>query len=286
MARVSIAVLVLVLLALTLPLSAASKDSRADQHKGNTGRPAEPIKQQEAQVPLSVWQSTELALSKAIQTIKEQAVATEKQAEADQETWCSPSVKVNIALAIIGFGYLVFAGLQWNEISEQARIANKMLLLQFRPKLIIRNVVIDVADEIPRPPLFRDHHPVSGQFYISNTGGTEAKITEIGCWVEWSQILPMQRPYEGKHGFECSATALQPSQSIPWTFNSANDGKLMNARANDILSGMGNWALYVMGWVQYIDDLKTPRRTAFCRKYEFSKGRFLAVDDPDYEHQE
>lgn len=119
--------MLLVLLALTLPLNAASKDSRPDQHKGDTARPAEPIKKQETQVPLSVWQSTEIALTKAIAAIKQQAEAAEKQAESDKETWCSPSVLVNIALAVIGFGYLIFAGLQWNEISKQAKIANDTL---------------------------------------------------------------------------------------------------------------------------------------------------------------
>jgi hypothetical protein len=126
-ARLRRSAALLVLLALALPLSVASKDSRTNHHKGEAARPAEPIKQQEAQVPLSVWQSTESALSKAIQAIKQQAVATEKQAESDKETWRSPSVLVNIVLAVIGLGYLIFAGLQWKAINKQAKIANETL---------------------------------------------------------------------------------------------------------------------------------------------------------------
>jgi hypothetical protein len=117
----------LVPLVLALPLSVASKDSRTDQHKGEAVSPTEPIKQQEPQVPFSVWQSTESVLSESVQTIKQQAIAAEKQADSDKDTWCSPSVLVNIALVVIGFGYLIFAGLQWNEISKQARIANATL---------------------------------------------------------------------------------------------------------------------------------------------------------------
>ncbi len=128
MARLTRGISLLILLALALPLNAASKDSRADHHKSETAGPAEPIKQQESQVPLSVWQATETALSEAIQTVKQQSVAAEKQAETYKETWCSPSVLVNIALAIIGLGYLIFAGLQWKAIEKQATIAKDTLI--------------------------------------------------------------------------------------------------------------------------------------------------------------
>jgi transposase-like protein len=79
---------------------------------------------------------------------------------------------------------------------------------------------------------------------------------------------------------------LRPSESMPWTFNTLHDNKVMDASADHILTGRGNWAIYIMGWIEYLDDLKIPRRTAFCRKYEITKGRFFAVDDPDYEYQE
>jgi hypothetical protein len=51
----------------------------------------------------------------------------------------------------------------------------------------------------------------------------------------------------------------------------------------------GDWRLYVMGWIAYSDDLKIPRRTAFCcenRVASGSKGRFCIVDDNDYAHKE
>jgi hypothetical protein len=127
MARIRWSAGPLVLIALALPSSVASKDSRTNHHKGETARPAEPIKQQETQVPFSVWQSTEVALSEALQAIRQQYIAAEKQAETYKETWCSPSVLVNIALAVIGLGYLIFAGLQWTAINKQAKIANDTL---------------------------------------------------------------------------------------------------------------------------------------------------------------
>jgi hypothetical protein len=41
-----------------------------------------------------------------------------------------------------------------------------------------------------------------------------------------------------------------------------------------------------MGWINYADDLGFVRRTAFCRRFNPESGRFVAVDDPDYEHAE
>jgi hypothetical protein len=180
---------------------------------------------------------------------------------------------------------LFFTGGLWVTTILQWRIANKTLLLQFRPKLIVRNIVIDeMSNEIPRPPLIRDGSAVVGQFYISNIGETPAMITEVGCWVESSQILPMRRPYEGKDGIELqSPKILKPSESTPWRFDSIT---VMDSRARMIMASEAGWALYVMGWIGYLDDLKIPRRTAFCRKYDPMKARFVKVDDPDYEHQE
>ena len=43
--------------------------------------------------------------------------------------------------------------------------------------------------------------------------------------------------------------------------------------------------LWVLGWLEYSDDLGNPRRTAFCRDWSISTERFCPVkDDPDYEN--
>jgi hypothetical protein len=43
-------------------------------------------------------------------------------------------------------------------------------------------------------------------------------------------------------------------------------------------------AVYVVGYVIYIDNLGISRRTAFCRQLDYSTGRFAAVSDADYEY--
>lgn len=46
--------------------------------------------------------------------------------------------------------------------------------------------------------------------------------------------------------------------------------------------------IFFMGWIEYLDDNGTKRRTAFCREFLERGGsaRFYPVGDPDYEYEE
>ena len=159
----AIALSILVASALLLSAaSAAPKDPRTNQHKTEANPKTESVQQQQPQVPLSVWQATNTALSESIAAQKEQSVAAKKQAQAYKESWRSPSVIVDIALALVGAGYLFFMRLQW-------KVANKTLALQFRPKLIIRNMT---AFDNP----IVNASMITVWLMIVNTGGTRAKI--------------------------------------------------------------------------------------------------------------
>ena len=170
--------------------------------------------------------------------------------------------------------------------TRQAKVGEDTLILTQRPRLIVRNVVVKRSENtIPPRPLFERGMPVSGQFYISNIGGTPARIIEIGCWVEWYQgELPMERPYEGKEGCKLSApVVLQPSQSTPWPFTSE---QIMGDEANSVLLNNDRWGICVLGWVAYKDDAEIERRTAFCRRWSVDRQRFMPVADTDYQHEE
>jgi len=172
--------------------------------------------------------------------------------------------------------------------TRQAKVGEATLILTQRPRLIVRNVVVKRWENVvPQPgPLFERGMPIHGQLYISNVGGTPARIVEVGCWVEWVQgPLPMERPYETKNPYELShPIELQPSQSTPWPFSSE---EVMDTQTASLVTlNSNNWSIYVLGWIGYKDNAGIKRRTAFCRCWNFTKQRFLAVDDPDYEHEE
>jgi hypothetical protein len=182
---------------------------------------------------------------------------------------------------------------QSGEIRESIGVAYKGLILAQRPRLRIRNVEIT--------NLFNDtDNSFQGKFYIVNIGGTPARITNIGCWVEFlNEGLPMQRPYEGKNPTHQEITVrLRPGQSFIFTFHDDWKRDLWNLQ----LKRPTACILYVMGYIEYADDIEILRRTTFCREYRYPeifvaeqqevilgikrKGRFFPVEDPDYENEE
>jgi hypothetical protein len=179
---------------------------------------------------------------------------------------------------------------------ESADTARKALLLQFRPRIRVRNIVIQPIELIIGEPahdsILVQGYPVVGQFYIVNVGGTDATVIEVHAEVTWQYFnMPMKRPYEGKTGIVlCEPITLKSGQSIPWPFGSTsgidiNPGRIIRPE---------QWSestrrprrLYVLGFVVYADALGFERRTAFCRYLDPAIRRFVAVRDADYEHVE
>ena len=174
---------------------------------------------------------------------------------------------------------------------SEANAAQRMLVLTQRPKLRVRNVVVKYPVPNHRPPfrMFEAGQPITGQFYVANIGGTVARIVVGDCRVYWTrQGLPMERPYEGQEiENPLPPVKLEAGQSTLVPFYSR---QAMGPEGDDIRTFAAGWRLYVMGWIEYSDDLNNPRRTTFCREYRqvlhSSLGHFLPVDDPDYEHEE
>jgi hypothetical protein len=196
----------------------------------------------------------------------------------------------NFLLAIFTFGLyrstekLWKAGYNQMQITQESvDLARKELILTQRPILRVSTVIISrVVLHGEKPGLVAIGKPINIQFYISNVGGTPATITNIGCWRHNSASttpLPMERPYEGKSGNISIMQILNPGESIPITFTS----EPMNVDHQGVI--LGQYNVYVMGWIEYRDDLKINRRFNFCRKYDPVKGRFFPVADDDYENQ-
>lgn len=187
--------------------------------------------------------------------------------------------------------YAVIAGFQWRAIGEQAKVANRALLLAQRPKLRVRNVVVTLSDTV------RIGSPVRGQLYVENVGGSTASITEMGCWIAHIRgNLPMQRMYEGqdpsnpeilntikdRHGH----AQLRPGES--GTVSLLQSGTILEL---DYVTPATpephrTQRLYVYGWIHYSDAMGIVHRYAFCREFDTALERFVPVDNPDYEYAE
>jgi hypothetical protein len=188
--------------------------------------------------------------------------------------------------------FLIRESLQ--DTKATVKVSQETLILTHRPKLRVRNITITQNWATgQRSPLFREGQELIGHFYISNVGGTPAKIVESLCLVHPTKRgLPMNRPYEEMKANNPIAptTTLQPGEATQAKFG----GKL-GPEAKDISSFSDNWRLYVMGWVEYTDVSDIKRRTVFCREWRQPRGpdggindpRFFPVKgEPDYEHEE
>lgn len=173
-----------------------------------------------------------------------------------------------------------------NAAKSSATTAQKTLLTTQRPKLIVRNVVI----RAPNPPaiqggieLFHPRYEVNGQLYVVNVGGTVAITKECWCWgIAIKGELPMEPPYEGGTGYPLTRN-LRPGEPMPITFRNLKE---IGPEGPLIRQGSDGWGFYVIGWIEYADDLGLIRRTAFCRKWDADRRRLIAIDNPDYEHAE
>jgi len=174
--------------------------------------------------------------------------------------------------------------------AANADISAKTLVLTQRPRIVVRAFyfseirgvggITHVSNRIEAGSF------CTGQYYIENCGGTDARIREIYSEVYIAESLPMMRPYEGKEGSKEEKT-LRPGTSTFYLFGRMeplddSTAQALNVRREIIAARPKNF--YVLGWIGYTDDLGIYRMTAFCRRYDATKDRFVPVDDPDYEY--
>jgi len=187
----------------------------------------------------------------------------------------SPGNLPNVGLFFVGIGGIIAALLTLRAIRQE-------LVLTQRPRIYVRNLYFsEITGTHPISSGMQVGSSLIGQFYIVNNGGTAAHIREFYCDTRVEHYLPMKRPYEGKDGVKQRETIL-PGRSTPRTFSRIQP--LAESERVDIQQRRKD--LYVLGWIEYVDDLKIRRRMSFCRKYDFGKQRFVRVKDPDYEHSD
>jgi hypothetical protein len=177
----------------------------------------------------------------------------------------------------------------WKTTAKSIALSRDEFISSQRPKLRVRNVVFtgqSFNEGFGRPRM------PSGQFYVVNVGGTRAHIIDSLTMTSWCPTrLPMRRPYEGMDGNGAvPIQTLEPGEPGVGIFGS--DFTLTRGQWQEMGRPIGAGNLCVLGWVDYKDDRGFRRRTAFCREFRSveldapGEGRFVPVDDPDYEYEE
>ncbi len=183
--------------------------------------------------------------------------------------WKDPQWTIAFAAVLAA----VFAALAFWASRSQADAAHKMFLLAQRPKLIVRNVLVNDIGE----------QELTGKFYVVNVGGTDAYIGDIHSKFIVLDHLPVMPPYTENPNSQFS-TVIKPgcehlAEIAPLTLD-VSDFQNIHNQLDGVLVGK---SVYVMGYVTYQDRLKTFRRSIFCRRFDYRRRSFVREEHSDYD---
>jgi hypothetical protein len=181
-------------------------------------------------------------------------------------------------LAGIGFLQLLVFGWQGFQLKrtvtaakEATELANKEFISTHRPKIIVYglNFSGDVTGDQPVPISFR---------YV-NSGDSDAVVTGFGTRIiqladplvpadiefTHQEITPPIEVPSGMHGFRLTPDTIRPDTVVAGgTFETGST--------------------VCVGVVLYRDGNGTRRQTGFCRKFDFTSGRWVKMEDDEYEY--
>ena len=206
----------------------------------------------------------------------------------DPDWWM---IALTAGLVVVGAGQVWVLVRQTHIINDglaetrtATELTRKSLVLTQRPRLIVRNIVVEELGRLDRKspdPHLSD--VLNGRYYVANIGSTRGEIREVYAQLLITkEPLPMARPYEFISGTQVSDKSIEPGMSALVTIDPVT---LTPVQLHAIMGRETD--VYLLGFVLYSDGLGNLRRTAFCRKFDHKSRRFCAIDDdPDYEHAE
>lgn len=260
------------------PTPAPAKGSAGPQAQSNKSKQAATADQRgTANVPLVVH---------VLPTQKTQAEATQeaedREAEATNKRWSLIFSGLLVMFTVVLAVSTIFlykataktadaAKASADAAATSAKTAAADFVIGNRPKLVVRRIY------------FRDETTIA--YEVANIGGIEATIQSAKAATVVDR-LPSGDPDIG-----------EPYQLAPAMIHAGSKHEFMHMTNDEAFSfamGFGSAhgdtlqrpSIYFLGSVAYKDRLGISRRTAFCRRYDFERERFMPMEDPDpdYEH--
>jgi hypothetical protein len=162
----------------------------------------------------------------------------------------------------------------WRTTTQAIELAREEFIATHRPKLRVHSICLKELDTIP--DFTNGSPPITHQINcsINNIGGSSATITEISItFKRLNDPLPIpsySEPVFIKKSIACGESIAESCDVEAFVIDCNIERSL-----ND---------LYFLGYIDYLDNIRTIRRTAFCRRYIQETKRFIKVDDEDYEY--
>ncbi|HKX17753.1 MAG TPA: hypothetical protein VJT33_07080 [bacterium] len=221
--------------------------------------------------------------------------------------WPPTRWNTQVVIALVTTAYAVVSYFVLLAIKRQLDIADRHFLADHHGRLAVRYVSIEGSPN----EWFVKERPLKCRFTLVNEGLQAITIHSGGYWVCHYRELPMRPFYQRGDGWDAVANNLittrpEPDHPPDEPFNRLHPGRWTN------ISVQSTWKieepkvflaeehLYVVGWFLYHDNIAghvgppwdrrpatppgAPHRMVFCRRYDRRENRFVAVDNPDYEH--
>jgi hypothetical protein len=168
-------------------------------------------------------------------------------------------------------------------IQKQSNLMNKTLILQYRPKLIIRNAISKgFSDEIGEG-MIAETVRCALAFQIVNVGGSAADIVSGEISLLSIRVRSPEEETEARESpsIGISPRTLQPGERV--LIETGIDTRIPNnARWTKIYNGVSSHRIFLLGTIWYRDELGIPRQTGLYRKYDPKTTRF----DPQKANEE
>jgi hypothetical protein len=195
--------------------------------------------------------------------------------------WFWPPIWSNWAYVVVAGIAALIAVRTLRVIEEQAKISNETLVLTVRPKVIVRSLksITKIAEDLPTDP-------IEIVLEVVNRGRSTAYInsSNVRVIIDHRHIPQfMQRTFADASG----QNIFQKGHELKPGFEELC-GVMLPHGIDDLGSildfSQGLLTVYVLGYVWYCDMKGNNYKTAFCRRYDHDKRRFVIVRHPDYEY--
>ena len=197
----------------------------------------------------------------------------------------------NWVLVIVGSITCGVISWQSRETRRAAKASEKAIILQFRPKVIVRHVGLRREDSHSETTGGQKLYTVESWAFdlqIENIGGTHAVVQLGTVKIEWFSPPCIFEP-EGESNFGefplKSGDERLITISIPER-GSHIETRLRHQKRSPMLKGNPAQILQVVGCLRYRDELGTTRKTGFLRTWDPRLERFIPSTDPEVEYQD
>jgi hypothetical protein len=205
--------------------------------------------------------------------------------ESDAPKWYASIEWANWLLVLVaaGTGYAIWL---------QTKATRVIAVATLRPKLNIRGIALVQGTLVPvvdGTQVVEDAMAWQIECLIANVGGSVAHVTESNLTVATIDIqdrnLPVFPPYGASLNWldKCDISPGEHKQIMAELGES-------NTMAFRILAHMHRGGGHVisnrfcLGFIQYRDDAKVERRTAFCFRYHVGTQSFERITEPNYDY--